>query len=80
MLRALRRVPTERYPTLAALKADLDNVSDVRFSGLAEYLVPVTSWRRTAAWARYLGVVGALPIAVLVVTFRALWWYLERTH
>jgi serine/threonine protein kinase len=80
VLRALRRVPAERYPTVAALEADLDHVSDVRVSGLADRLVPVTSWRKTGAWARYLGVVGVLPVAVLVVTFRVLWWYLERAH
>ncbi|HMF42261.1 MAG TPA: serine/threonine-protein kinase, partial [Polyangia bacterium] len=46
VLRALRRDPAERYPTVSALKADLDNPRGVVMSGLAGRLQPVTRGRK----------------------------------
>jgi eukaryotic-like serine/threonine-protein kinase len=78
VLRALRRDPTERYASVAALKAALDNPEQVRVSGLAERLVDVTRWRKSLRLMRYVTLVGVAPIAFLVASFRLLWWYLER--
>lgn len=80
VLRAIQRDPSARYPTVAAFKADLEHVSEVQVSGLADRLTLVTPWRKGLAWARYVGTVGVLPIALLIGLFRFLWWYLERRH
>ena len=78
VLRALRRDPAERYPTAAALQADLDHPSNVRVTGLARRLVEVTPARRRLRWARFIAVVGVAPLGALVLLFRVLWWWLER--
>jgi serine/threonine-protein kinase len=77
-LRALRRDPAERYVSVAALKADIDRPSQVRVSGLAARLIKVTPWRRGLRWTRYIALFGVGPIAVLVASFRLLWWYFEH--
>lgn len=78
VLRALRRHPAERYPTVAALKADLDHPSRVQVSGLAEHLVAVTPWRKSVRVARYVMLVAVAPLAFLVGSFCLLWWYLAH--
>jgi serine/threonine protein kinase len=78
VLRALRRDPAERYATAAALKADLDEPARVAVSGLARRLVRVTRWRRGARLARFVAITGVAPLMLLVVSFRLLWWWLER--
>jgi serine/threonine protein kinase len=80
VLRALRRNPTERYASVVELKADLDSPAQVRVSGLSERLVEVTSWRRCLRWIRFVTLTGVVPIALLVVSFRLLWCYLDRQH
>jgi serine/threonine protein kinase len=78
VLRALRRDPGERYQTVAELKADLDHPAGVHVSGLCERLVEVTPWRRRLRLLRFVAFVGLVPIALMVASFRVLWWYLER--
>lgn len=80
VLRALRRHPAKRYESVARLASDVDHASEVHVSGLAERLAPVTPWRKRVAWARYVGLVGVLPIAILVAMFVLFWFYLERRH
>jgi eukaryotic-like serine/threonine-protein kinase len=78
VLRALRRNPVQRYPTASALKADLDDPSRVRVSGLAKRLVEVTPWRKRLRLMRFVALTGVAPIAFLIGMFRLMWWYLER--
>jgi serine/threonine protein kinase len=78
VLRSLRRDPTERYASVAALKADLDDPARVKVSGLAERLVAVTTWRKGLRMIRYATLVGVAPVAFFVAMFRLLWWYLEH--
>ncbi len=80
VLHALRRDPSERYATVAQLKADLDDPSRVKVSGLSERLVKVTRWRKGLRLIRYVALTAVAPIAFLVASFRLLWWYLERKH
>jgi serine/threonine-protein kinase len=80
VLRALRRNPADRYPSVAALKADLDDPSRVRVSGLARRLVPVTPWRKRLRILRFVFLTSVLPIAILVATFCLLWWRLAHRH
>lgn len=78
VLRALRRNPAERYPTVAALKADLDDPAQVRISGLADRLVAVTRWRKGLRIVRYVTLVAIAPLAFLVASFCLLWWHLAH--
>jgi serine/threonine protein kinase len=80
VLRALRRDPAQRYASAAELKADLDRPAQVRVSGLAGRLIEVTPWRKGRRWMRYIALVGVAPLAVLVASFRLLWWYFDRKH
>ena len=80
VLRALRRNPADRYPTAAALKADLDDVAGVQVTGLARHLVNVTPGRKRLRLARYVALTGLAPVALLLAMFRVLWWVLERRH
>jgi eukaryotic-like serine/threonine-protein kinase len=77
-LRALRRRPTDRYATVAALKADLDDPAGMRVSGLAARLVEVTLGRRWLRWMRFAALTAIVPLGALVGMFRLLWWYFER--
>jgi serine/threonine-protein kinase len=72
-LRALRRDPAERYPSAAAMKADLDDTSRVVVSGLADRLRPVTPRARRLRMARYIVVVAVLPVLAQIALFALLW-------
>jgi len=78
VLRALRRVPSERYPDAAAMKRDLDHPGRVVVSGLATRLQPVTRARRAWRWARYVALVGVLPVATQIALFGLLWHHLAH--
>lgn len=78
VLRALRRDPSERYATVAELKAKLDDPAHVQVSGLSEHLVDVTPCRRRLRLIRFVALTAITPIALLVASFRLLWWYLEH--
>jgi serine/threonine protein kinase len=79
-LRALRRHPAERYPSAAALQADLDDPSRVAVTGLAARLEPVTFGRRARRIARQILLVGVLPVAAQVGLFVALWHHFAHRH
>lgn len=80
VLRALRRDPTERYASVARLKADIDAPSLVRVSGLSSRLVEVTPGRRRLRWLRFVAITGVAPVAMMVASFLLLWWHLARKH
>jgi serine/threonine-protein kinase len=69
VLRALRRDPTERYPSAAAMGAVLEHPERVAIAGFCDRLEPVTRWRRVARIARYVAIVGVLPIVMQVGLF-----------
>ncbi len=73
VLRALRRDPAERYPSAAAMRADLDHLEQVIVTGYCDRLQPVTRWRRWRRMARYIFVVGVLPVATQIALFVMLW-------
>jgi serine/threonine protein kinase len=73
VLRALRRDPAERYPSAAAMRADLDHLEQVIVTGYCDRLQPVTRWRRWRRLARYIFVVGVLPVATQIALFVMLW-------
>jgi serine/threonine-protein kinase len=73
VLRALRRDPAERYPSAAAMKADIDAPERVVVSGLADRLRPVTRWRRRLRLARHISMYFAIPVVSQIVLFLLLW-------
>jgi serine/threonine-protein kinase len=73
VLRCLRRDPSDRYPSAAALKADLDRPQSVVVTGLAQHLQPPTSWRKFARKARYVFVVCGVPLLAQIILFVLLW-------
>ena len=78
VLRALRRNPAERYPSAAAMKADLDAPERVAVTGLSGRLQPVTRWRRGVRLARHIATYFVLPVASQVVLFLLLWHHLAH--
>lgn len=80
VLRALRRNPAERYPTVAAMRADLEHLDRMQMGGYSQRLQPVTRWRRWLRIARYVGTVGLLPVLVQVLLFFLLWHHLASKH
>jgi len=78
VLRALRRDPSERYSSAAAMKADLDHPERVAVSGLRDRLQPVTRWRRSLRIARYIATTFILPVASQVALFLLLWHHFAR--
>jgi len=78
VLRALRRAPSERYQSAAAMKKHLDHPAEVVVTGLASRLQPVTRWRRARRWLRFALLVGVLPVATQVVLFGLLWHHLAH--
>jgi serine/threonine-protein kinase len=73
VLRALRREPGQRHPSAAALRAELDAPSQVVVSGIADRLQPPTRWRWILRLARYIAIVGVVPLLAQVALFGLLW-------
>jgi serine/threonine-protein kinase len=78
VLRALRRNPKDRYADVTELARALEDPARVPVTGLSERLVPVTAWRRRLRRIRFIAAIGIAPIALLLLSFRLLWWYLEH--
>jgi serine/threonine-protein kinase len=78
VLRALRRDPSERYVSVAAMKADLDHPELVLVTGLATRLRPPTPARRRWRLARHIALVAVLPLVAQVVLFGLIWHHLAR--
>lgn len=73
VLRALRRDPGERYPSVEALEADLDHPAAMVVSGLAARLQPATPAKRFLRKLRYLFLVAGVPLLAQIVLFSLLW-------
>ena len=73
VLRALRRDPSERYPSAGAMNADLEHPERVAITSLCDRLRPVTRWRRSLRIARYIAITFVLPVASQVALFLLLW-------
>jgi hypothetical protein len=80
VLRALRRTPSKRYPTVVALKAALDHPKDIALLNLRDRLQPMTRWRRNLRIARHLAIVVLLPVLSQVILFLWLWHHFARTR
>jgi len=77
-LRALQRDPARRYPTAAAMKADLDAPEKVRVTGLCDSMKVSTRWSRFLVLARWLAVTCFLPLVIQVILFFWLWHHFVK--
>ncbi len=80
VLRALRRKPSERYPSAAALRSDLEDPARVVVTGIAERLQPPTLWRRVLHLARYIGLVAFVPVLCQIGLFYLLWLHFAQAR
>jgi len=65
VLRALQRDPAQRYPTAAAMKAELDRPEQVRVTGLGERLQEPVARNLRWAWKRVAAAVGSIITGLL---------------
>jgi serine/threonine-protein kinase len=78
VLRALQRDPAHRYPTAAAMKADLAAPRQVRVTGLCDRLRPSTRWKRVLLKARWITLTCVLPVAVQALLYWWIWYHYSR--
>jgi serine/threonine-protein kinase len=70
VLRALQRDPAARYQSGAAMKAEIDNIDQVRVTGLADRLQEPTPWSPgllQRPWVLAAGMLAPLLIAIAVL-------------
>lgn len=65
ILHAMEREPGNRYPSAAAMKADLDNPGEVKLTGRCDRLQAPAPWKQSGKKALWI----ALAVAVMVVIF-----------
>jgi serine/threonine protein kinase len=77
VLHAMERNPAGRYASVAAMQAELDNLSRVKVTGRCDHLQEVAPWK--AKLRQYSGVILALatPVVVPIVVCA---WLLLRHH
>lgn len=75
VLRALQRDPAKRYPTAAAMKADLDAPDQMRITGLCDHLQASTRWKRVLLLARHLFFIVVIPLGIQVLLFLWIWYH-----
>jgi serine/threonine-protein kinase len=71
VLRALQRDPAERYPTAAAMKAELDTAEHVRVTGLASRLQAPAAWKPRLfqrPWVLAGALLGPVAIGIIVLS------------
>jgi len=73
VLRALQRDVAGRYPTAAAMKADLDAPETVHVTGLCDSLQESTRWKRFLLLARWIAITCVLPLVMQGLLFLFLW-------
>jgi serine/threonine-protein kinase len=78
VLRALRRDPTERYASAAAMKAEMDTVDHLRVTGLADRLQEPAPWAPSLFQRPW--VLAAALLTPLVIGFLVLSFLLLRRH
>jgi len=72
VLRALQRDPADRYPSAAAMKAELDDAEHIRVTGLADRLQQPTAWKPgffQRPWVLGAALLGPLAIGIVILLF-----------
>jgi hypothetical protein len=65
----MARDPDDRYPSAAAMKADLDDPSAVIVTGRAERLTAPTPWKSRWRKLRIMLLIGMVPILLFFLFF-----------
>ncbi len=65
ILHAMEREPSKRYPTAAAMKAELDNPGGVQLTGRCDRLQAPSPWKQSGKKALWI----VLGVAIMVVIF-----------
>jgi serine/threonine protein kinase len=73
VLRAMERDPELRYPSVAALKAELDAPERVELTGRCERLEPSTKWKRVVRVLTWVWWWAVVPTLCQVALFLVLW-------
>jgi serine/threonine-protein kinase len=77
ILHAMEREPATRYPSAAAMKAELDDPSIVQVTGRADRLQAAAPWMNT--WQQYRTIALAIVIPLIIVIICALFaWFAHR--
>jgi serine/threonine-protein kinase len=67
ILHAMEREPGNRYPSAAAMKADLDNPGSVHLTGRCDRLQTPTAWKRGAKKALWITLAVSIPLLVFLL-------------
>ncbi len=67
ILHAMERDPRNRYPSAAAMKADLDAPGSVSLTGRCDRLQTPTAWKRSAKKALWITLAVSVPIVVFLL-------------
>lgn len=78
VLRAMERNPARRYPSAAAMRADLEAPSQVELTGRCERLQPATKARRFWRKARLIAPWIVIPVGLQVLGFFLLLHFLGK--
>ena len=78
VLHAMERDPEKRYPTAAAMKAELENPGGARLTGRCERLEFSTPWKRRWPKIRFVAFWITVPVAAQVLLFLLLWHHLAK--
>jgi serine/threonine-protein kinase len=68
ILHALEQKPYDRYPSAAAMKAELDAPQTVVLTGRCDRLRPQVAWRNNWRFVRY-AILALLPVLIMIVVF-----------
>jgi serine/threonine-protein kinase len=67
ILHAMEREPGNRYPSAAAMKADLDNPASVHLTGRCDRLQETTAWKRGAKKALWITLAVSIPLVIFLL-------------
>jgi serine/threonine-protein kinase len=67
ILHAMEREPRNRYPSAAAMKADLDDPGSVSLTGRCDRLQTPTAWKRSAKKALWITLAVSVPLVVFLL-------------
>ena len=76
VLHALARAPAQRYPHVAGLQAELDNLALVQLTGRCDRVAAVAPWH--AQWRQSRAVILAWTVPIVVPAAVAVWLWLHH--
>ena len=65
ILHAMAREPDDRYPNVAALKAELDKPAEVQITGRADHLQAIKPWQ--SSWQKHRSLIWKILIPAIVI-------------